>query len=44
MGMQVVSVPTLEIIDGYNLIRRDRDGHAGGVCAYIREDLAYKVC
>ena len=28
-------------IDGYNLIRRDRDGHAGGVCAYIREDLAY---
>ena len=28
-------------IDGYNLIRRDRDGHAGGVCAYIRDDLAY---
>ena len=30
-------------IDGYNLIRRDRDGHAGGVCAYIREDLAYNT-
>ena len=28
-------------IDGYNIIRRDRVGHAGGVCAYIREDLAY---
>ena len=28
-------------IEGYNIIRRDRDGHAGGVCAYIREDLAY---
>ena len=30
-------------IDGYNLIRRDRDGHAGGVCAYIRDDLAFNV-
>ena len=28
-------------IDGYNLIRRDRDTHAGGICMYIREDLAY---
>ena len=31
-------------IDGYNLIRRDREGHAGGVCAYIRDDLAYNIC
>ena len=30
-------------IDGYNLVRRDRDGHAGGVCAYIRDDLAFNV-
>ena len=30
-------------IDGYNLIRRDRDGHAGGVCAYIREDLTFNI-
>ena len=28
-------------IDGYNLIRRDRDTHAGGVCIYIREELAF---
>ena len=28
-------------IEGYNIIRRDRAGFAGGVCAYIREDLAY---
>ena len=28
-------------IDGYNLIRRDRDTYAGGICMYIREDLAY---
>ena len=28
-------------IEGYNLVRRDREGHAGGVCAYIREDLAF---
>ena len=30
-------------IDGYNIVRRDREGHAGGVCAYIREDLAYNT-
>ena len=30
-------------IDGYNIIRRDRLGHAGGVCAYIREGLAYNA-
>ena len=28
-------------IEGYNIIRRDREGHAGGVCAFIREDLAF---
>ena len=28
-------------IEGYNLIRRDRDTYAGGVCIYIREDLAF---
>ena len=28
-------------IEGYNLIRRDRDTFAGGVCIYIREDLAF---
>ena len=25
------------------MIRRDREGHAGGVCAYIRDDLAFNV-
>ena len=30
-------------IEGYNLIRRDRLGHAGGVSAYIRGDLAYNT-
>jgi hypothetical protein len=28
-------------IEGYNLIRRDRDSFAGGVCIYIKEDLAF---
>ena len=28
-------------IEGYNLIRRDRQAHAGGVCMYIRENLPY---
>ena len=28
-------------IDGYNVLRRDRASHAGGVCAYIRSDLSY---
>ena len=28
-------------IDGYNLVRRDRETHAGGVCMYIRNDLAF---
>ena len=30
-------------IDGYNLLRRDRDTFAGGVCVYIREDLAFNA-
>ena len=30
-------------IDGYTVIHRDRDGHAGGVCLYIREDLPYRT-
>ena len=29
-------------IEGYSLLRNDRNSHAGGVCAYIREDLSYK--
>ena len=28
-------------IDGYILLRKDRKSHGGGVCAYIRDDLAY---
>ena len=28
-------------IEGYNIIRRDRQTHAGGVCMYIRSDLSY---
>ena len=29
-------------IEGYNLIRCDRDRQGGGVCAYIRNDIAFK--
>ena len=29
--------------EGYNIIRRDRESHAGAVCAYIREDLSYNI-
>ena len=29
-------------IEGYNLIRRDRDRQGGGVCAYIRNGIAFK--
>ena len=28
-------------IDGYNILRQDRSRSGGGVCAYIREDLAF---
>ena len=28
-------------IEGYNVIRRDRLTHAGGVCVYIREDIVF---
>ena len=28
-------------IEGYNILRRDRETHAGGVCMYIRSDLVY---
>ena len=29
-------------IEGYSLLRNDRQSYGGGVCAYIREDLSYK--
>ena len=28
-------------IEGYSIQRRDRDGHAGGVCVYIRDDITF---
>lgn len=28
-------------LDGYNVIRRDRDRQGGGVCLYIHEDIAF---
>ena len=28
-------------IEGYNIVRRDRKTHAGGVLMYVRSDLAY---
>ena len=28
-------------IEGYSIQRRDRDGHAGGVCVYIRDDIGF---
>ena len=28
-------------IEGYNVIRKDRDRQGGGVCTYIRQDLAF---
>ena len=28
-------------IEGYNVIRRDRDTYAGGICMYVREDLSF---
>jgi exonuclease III len=30
-------------IDGYKIIRKDRDRHGGGVALYIREGLAYNI-
>ena len=30
-------------IDGYSIRRRDREGHAGGVCIYIRNDIAFNL-
>ena len=30
-------------IEGYNVFRRDRDTHAGGVCVYTRNNLDYLV-
>ena len=36
------SITNAEVtINGYNLQRKDRSTHGGGVCLYIREDLAY---
>ena len=38
------SVPTSEFqIDGYYLLRCDRNKHGGGVACYIRNDLSYNV-
>ncbi len=31
------------MIDGYNIIRNDRNRHGGGVCMYIRSDLAFNI-
>ena len=28
-------------IEGYNIVRRDKKTHAGGVLMYVRSDLAY---
>ena len=28
-------------LEGYNIIRRDRDRHGGGVCTFIRYDIAF---
>ena len=28
-------------IKGYSILGRDREGHAGGVCVYIRDDIAF---
>jgi exonuclease III len=28
-------------VEGYNLVRKDRDRHGGGVCLYIRENLSF---
>ena len=28
-------------IEGYNVIRRDKDKNAGRVCMYVREDLSF---
>ena len=30
-------------IDGYNIIRRDRVTHAGGVCIYVRDKIGYNA-
>ncbi len=31
-------------LDGYNLIRKDRNRHGGGVAVFIRNDIHFKVC
>lgn len=31
------------LLNGYNLIRNDRNGRGGGVCFYIKNSLKYKV-
>lgn len=30
-------------IEGYNLLRNDRDRHGGGLCIYIRNNLSFKI-
>ena len=30
-------------IEGYSIQRRDRKGHAGGVCIYVRNDIAFNT-
>ena len=38
------SVTNTEIdIEGYNVIRKDRNRNGGGVCVYIRDDLAFSA-
>ena len=31
------------MVDGYNIIRNDRNRHGGGVCMYIRSDLDFNI-
>lgn len=30
-------------IEGFHLIRNDRNRHGGGICIYLRKDLAYRL-
>ena len=30
-------------IDGYKIVRLDRNRHGGGVCIYIKSDIGYSV-
>ena len=38
-----ISIPDFHInINGYNLIRRDRNRNGGGVCVFIRKSIEFK--